>query len=329
MTTATQDAPEVNRPLEDAQATIDVVGDNSPEQSDDGTVVYTEEIPTGDTVPQESIEEQPPEQATEEDWEHKYKVLKGKYDKEVPRLYKEIKQLKKEKEQLLRRLEFLEQFIEMQKMQATVQPQSPQAPQSTDIIEEDEEIKRFKEEYPEVYKMIEKLLKSTVGQIENKVTQTVSSITQQQFEAQLTALVPEWRMLNSDPGFIEWLQVTDPITGLTRHQLLLMAYEKKDATAVANFFKRYLQERNQPFEEETMNDSQMRQQSAPAKRNVAPPHRRVSSSVRESSKKIFKESEIREFYKLCALGKISPEQKAKMEKEITEAIIENRVLLGK
>ncbi len=315
----TQDAPEVKRPLEDANAYVDMTGEDFGVPAEE----MPEEQAMDETVPQEQPEEQP---SKEEDWEHKYRVLKGKYDKEVPRLHRKIKQLEKDKEQLIKRLELLEQLLSTQTMQ--MQTQSPQAPQQgTSIVaEEDEDLKKLKDEYPELYRALNKMLSNIAKQFESKISETTTKLTQQQFEAQLTALVPEWRILNSDPSFISWLQEIDPNTGLTKHQLLLMAYERRDANAVAKFFRKYLQERDISFNEEPMNTSN---NTAPARKNVAPPHRRTSSSVRETSKKLFKESEIREFYRLCALGRISPEQKAKMEQEIVNAIIENRVILGK
>jgi len=307
-----QDAPEVKveRPQDDAQAYIDLEGQGAEQPQEPAP--QEQEAVSGETVQQPS--EQPPEQ---EDWEHKYRVLKGKYDKEVPRLHKEIKQLRREKEELYRRLELLERVVSMQKQQS----ETPQAPQ---VEEEDEEIKKFKEDYPEIYRAIERILqKKVLSKVEKELGDLSKNVTEQQFYAQLTSLVPEWRELNTDPDFLAWLQEEEGDTGLTRHQLMLSAYEQGNAPAVAKFFKRYLaQQRN--------NDSEpVEKKPAPATKNVAPPHRKTSSSVREGAKKIFKESEINEFYRLCALGKISPEQREKMEKEIIDALVEGRVLLGK
>lgn len=266
------------------------------------------------------VEEQPVEEApqpyqaeeVEEDWEHKYKVLKGKYDSEVPRLIKELKRLRREKEELSSRLDLLEKMVTMQKISSAPSEEEKKE-------EEDEEIKKFKEDYPDIYKAMEKLLMKKFGKVENRIKDMSTQMTQQQFFAQLTALVPEWQKLNTDPDFLDWLQEVDPSSGYTRHQLMLYAYNQMDVNGVARWFKKYLSE-----VENKMNE---KEQSL-ASKNVAPPHRKITKAS-ELPKRTYTESEIRKFYTDVALGKIPPDKREKLEEEYTRALLEGRVIFGK
>lgn len=293
------DAPQVIQPTDDASAVIDLTGQQEPEGA-----ISVDTEPTTQMV-------QPTDEG--EDWQHKYEVLKGKYDKEVPRLHREIKLLKREKEDLLKRLALLESVV------TNIQQQQRQAPQAPSQDIEDEELKRFAEEYPEVYKSVAKLLEKKLKTVEATVQSQASMMAQQNFYSRLTALVPDWERLNTDPDFIDWLQEPEGETGFTRHQLMLMAFEKGDADRVASFFKRFIAQSQQ--------DGSQSPYKARADKNVYPPQRKQVQQ--EPSKKMFTESEIKEFYRLSALGKIDPKKKQALEAEILSALAENRVIYGK
>ena len=275
----------------------------------------TEEIPVGEEGEEPSGEEPP---SGDVDWEHKYRVLQGKYNAEVPRLHKELKQLKREKEELLARLSLLEQMVVQLQAQQTAAPSAE--PATAQPEEEEEELKLLKENYPEVYNAITKLLEKT---IHKQVEPKLHEVSEQTFYTQLTTIVPDWQSINTDPEFIEWLNQADPISGFTRMQLLRQAYEQKDVNRVARFFIAYKEEK------------QKAQQSAstppPAAKNVAPPQRKTapSSPTGRGSKKVFKQSEVEEFYKLAAMGKIPLDERKRMEEEILRAVMENRILYGK
>jgi len=292
--------------------------DHPPADVDDPDGVAPEEGDTPEEPEAEPVEpseepegKEPEEPEDQEDkWEHKYKVLKGKYDKEVPALHKEIKRLRRDNEELRARIALLEQMItQMRSVQ-----ESPEQPED----EEDEALRSLKENYPEIYTAISKLLEKKIKrEVEPKVARTADEI----FYAQLTALVPEWQKLNVDPDFLDWLDERDPVSGFTRKQLLHIAYEKRDAQAVANFFKKYLEEQRGTEEPEPATPP-------PATKAVAPPARRTKKSGKPT-KKIWKQSEVEALYKKAALGKIDPNEWKKLEKELVEAALEGRVLYGK
>lgn len=262
-----------------------------------------------------SQEEQP---SSQEDWEHKYKVIKGKYDKEVPRLHKELKQLKEDRDRLYARVTLLEQILASTQTASSAPKQS--AKEDEDV---DEDLKKVKEEYPELFNAVAKLIEKKISrEVKPELDTIKTSTAKNSFLSRLSTLVPEWETLNTDPAFLSWLSERSvEIPTRTRHQLMLDAYNQGDAEAVAAFFRRYLEEQKQ---------AEQVQASAPATKVTAPPHRKTMSSTKDTSgKKIFKESEIRDFYLKAAQGLIPPDKKKAMEEEIIRAMLEDRVLLGR
>lgn len=256
------------------------------------------------------------EEPKEENWEHKYRVLQGKYDKEVPRLNKELKRLRKENADLLRRIELLELMIAQQASAST-----PQSSGSGGRDEDaDPEIEKLRQEFPEVYAAVEKLLNKKLSTAVNKIEEVKTQVEKGNFFSRLDAEVPDWRELNSDPDFLDWLKEIDENTGFKRHDLLLLAYQKGDVPTVAKFFKAFK-------EKEAMSKSS----PAPAVKGTAPVSRQSSAPTRASevNKKMWKESEIREFYKMAAVGRISPSEYEKVDAEIRRAALENRILYGR
>jgi hypothetical protein len=52
-----------------------------------------------------------------------------------------------------------------------------------------------------------------------------------------------WRDWNQDPEFLNWLKLSDPLSGLNRHQLLTAAFASGDSARVRNFFAGFFSER--------------------------------------------------------------------------------------
>lgn len=270
---------------------------------------------------EQQAEQQPTEEKPEEDegdFKQKYLTLKGKFDKEVPRLYKELNSLKKEKSMLLNRVSFLEQVVSDY---LKAKEQAASATQQSQAEEEDPDVRKLKEDYPEVYSAVEKLLRSRIYPEINKLR--VDSA-QTSFYSSLDALVPEWRQLNSDPDFLDWLkQPSDEIPTMSRHQLMLMSFSQGDANAVAGFFRKYLSVL-------AGKQQSQKQQRTPGATASDPPHRSSTASVpSQGGKEYFTESDIKDFYTKVALGRIPEPYKTEMEKKILAAIADNRILYGK
>lgn len=284
----TDDTPQIQQ-VEDAS--VEVLPDNPQD--------FISDKPVSEEYQSQQQEAETYQQ--QENWEHKYRVLKGKYDKEVPRLQKEINLLKREKEQLIAKLELLETVIKEQQLQQK---------QATENIE-DEDVELLKKEYPEIYKAIEKLLSK---KITPQIEQVKQASSQELFFAKLSSIVPDWQKLNTDPDFLDWLaQPSEEIPSKTRHQLMLQLFNEGDVEGVAQFFIKYKR--------------LTQRQPAKAQGDVMPTTRKQNSEY-QASKRLFKESEIKRFYTDVALGKYSQQERERIEKEITQAVLENRILYG-
>jgi hypothetical protein len=72
---------------------------------------------------------------------------------------------------------------------------------------------------------------------------TQETLTQQQAAAALDRdpdIGPHWRRINSDDGFIAWLNQPDPFSGHLRMNLLRDAYAQGDVYRTGQFFRSYL-----------------------------------------------------------------------------------------
>ena len=241
-------------------------------------------------------EVQEPEQKPAVDWEHKYKTLQGKYNAEIGRLQASLRDLQAENEALKTELKTLKEMIEKQNRSAT----------------DDEILQNLKDSFPELYDVLKQMssrfvTRDELEKLKSEVTQEFKPIFRTTFESQLTALVPDWQELNVDPEFINWLQQKAPFSTKTLHELMLEAFNQGDAQAVAQFFIEYKKQR-------TPQPSQ----------NVAPAGRQVVQQT--TSPRLIKREEITKFYRDCALGKYTPEEKARKEAEIARAIKEGRVI---
>lgn len=167
-----------------------------------------------------------------------YNTLRGKYDSELPELYRSVKALTEE-------------------VASLKSAPAPQKPAET----VPEVVTALQESHPAMVEAITYLAKKaaseainsavsdTVKPLEerlNMTARTVKETAEERFERTLDEQVKgDWRMIDKDPKFIEWLNVSDRYTGVTRLDLLRRAYQSGLAGTVANFFNDYLSETGQ------------------------------------------------------------------------------------
>lgn len=179
------------------------------------------------------------------DWKQKYSVLKGKYDAEVPRLSQDVRDANS-------RITNLEDKITGLATQTIVEEP---AASRTDFTPE--EVADYGEDLLDVIGRKARMIVETeyLPQM-NKLNSEVSTLRTQlgetgqkvgKFEtnevfAQLDATVKDWRTINTDPVFHEWLDQTDPYSGQTRKDLMLNAFNRKNAHQVRAFFNGFMQE---------------------------------------------------------------------------------------
>ena len=112
--------------------------------------------------------------------------------------------------------------------------------------------------------------------------------------------MPNWKEIDNDPRWRQWLLFSDPLNGRPRQSLLNEAIAQGNATRVLSFFRGYLAEAGQSPQP----------QHAPS----AP-----------TSKRTYTRADITRYSDLYRRGRISEADYAKLSADIHAAIGENRI----
>lgn len=206
---------------------------------------------------------QPPQPAAEDPGaEHRYKVLQGKYNAEVPRLQAQTKELAQSNQALQNQLSATQALLANLGQQPQAPHLSQAAPQPSLVTPKEvtefgadlyDFVKRAAAEVaqPMVHTLEERFrpVANTVQQMAPALQQTQEN--QQRTSAQvahetmcngLDAAAPGWEETNTSPEFQAWLDEMDPYAGAKRGAMLAQAYGNGDVTRVANFFTGFQKE---------------------------------------------------------------------------------------
>lgn len=260
--------------------------------------------PQPDAAVAPPVGELPDQQQKEDLWEHRYKVIEGKYRAEVPRLAADNKELRHQ-------VEALTQQMEQLKSQA-------EKPVSSLISEQDRE--KYGDDLLDVMKRAAQEQVASkdqeIAELKRRldmVNQTTAKNSELSFYDHLGRIAPDWVTINSDEGFLKWLDEYDEFTGKTRQDLLSEAEAAKDAERVARFFAKWKATQQQQV---VTNSSALASQVVPdTNRVVSPP----------TGKRFFTRAEIADFYYRARRGEIGNKEMVAMESEIHAATIEGRI----
>lgn len=266
----------------------------------------TDQSVTDESVPASGLSNDPRQSDSQDapkgdDYEHRFKVLQGKYNSEVPRLAAENKELKATLKSLQDQLDDMRS-----------KPAEP--------LVKPEEIEEYGEGLIDVARRIAqeelakkdaaiKKLEAKLEQIEGVTTKTV----ERDFYDSLTDKVPDWSKINADKSFHKWLDEADELTGSRRQDLLSQAEMARDAERVAKFFKAFVK-----ASKKQVADTNMALEGQVAPNNTKAPNT-------PPSKKLWTRGEIREFYERVRRGQISDKEAVTIESDIHAASIEGRV----
>lgn len=203
----------------------------------------------------------PPTDPAEEDWKHKYDVLKGKFDAQEASLRTELNGLR--------------QLVETQ--QATIQahadankrleekgpaPGSDSKPPEIGIDGVDvddysgygDEIVDLASKFNQVLELNKRLLsmvesgggggKSADADRLDRIEQQQRMTAQERYIRTLDAEVPNWRTLNESNEFGRWLNEPDPVSMYRRYDILKNAVDELRADHVVNIFKAFSRDTN-------------------------------------------------------------------------------------
>jgi hypothetical protein len=214
---------------------INVVAVPAPTERTEPRPLLTEQVPAQAQVPAQSqVDPAAPPQvdaaAQPDNWEHRYLSMKGRYD---------------QSQQIMGGMQEQMQSMntELQRLIGRVQQEPPQKRKPV-ITPEDE-----KTYGPELIDLARRAAREELQpQIEqarqesHRSAQRSQGLAEQDVRNQLDAQLPNWRAINTDPGFLQWLRLPDLYSGGVRSNLLTQAFQAASAPRVLAFFKGYLAE---------------------------------------------------------------------------------------
>lgn len=251
------------------------------------------------------------------DWEHRYRSLQGRYDKQQEHVRG-----------------MADQITNLQSVLATVSSMQP-APQAAHELRAEsflspEEITDYGPEFldvvgkkaREIAAPLMNTLQTRINELEQKLGYVGGSIAQtgrDRMFGELDQNLPAWRDINRDPKFFEWLRLPDQYSGAIRHNLLKAAWDRNDTARSLAFFKGFLAEEavvdpayvraSQPSDVPP-NGSQAPQPIPPGQQNgrvplehFAAPGRAKSAAEPPAEKPLIKRSDITKFYADGAAGR--------------------------
>jgi hypothetical protein len=164
-------------------------------------------------------------------------------------------------------------------------------------------------------------IQSTVVPRMNQIEQETETNRATRFTQALDQNAANWRALNNDDNFLNWLDEMDPLAGKARQELLNEAVNGLDAYRAAAFFNAYTREHSTPTPTPAPTpgvNPQLEALVTPGKGRGGAPQPEKPPITRE---------QIAKFYNDVASGKYRsrPEEKAKIESDIFAAQREGRV----
>jgi hypothetical protein len=281
--------------------------------------------------PEPPAEPPPTPPPAEDDWQHKFQTLQGKYNAEVPGLRSQIATLQQQIDELKRA---------PPSSTPASEPEPPPAPARKLITEEDTEtygddlidlMRRVVAETDAGEKArltgeiadLRKQMAAQATQVET-VAGSVTDGRRAQYFTDLAKDVPNYEEVDNSDAFKTWLLEPDEFSGLLRNEILQTAYFAYDVGRTAKVFNAYLaQATPEPPPPPPPVDPQAELAS-----QVSPGQARSTTVfVPDDGKKLWTVAEMDTFYKDVARGEYRGRQAdvARIEADIDRALQEGRV----
>lgn len=269
--------------------------DTAPPVADGGTAPAPEPASAEQRQPAPAAQTAP-ESPT---FEQQYRTLQGMYNADTGRLRHELSQ----RDARIAQLETLLSSMTA----AAPQPQTASAPQTQSLVtpkdmeeygDSIEVMRRVSREeraaadqrIATLEQMLRQLQTSVVPRVE-EVAQRQAQTSEQDFWTRLTTAVPDWRAVNADPKFHQWLLSVDPLAGMPRQALLEDAQRKLDVDRVKSFFATWQAMNGQPTAQPTRNAA-----ASELERQVSPGRSRAGSTSVANTQKTYTAQDISKFF---------------------------------
>jgi len=302
-------------------------GEGTPEKTPEAPQTTSKDAPS----PAETPSNGQGSPGEEENWEHRYRSMKGRYDR-----------VEEHNRQLSSRVTQLESMLAT--MSAPPKEQTPPELQPKRLITPEEEESYGSEFLGVVGKKAEEIIAAREAAFQQRISQlearlgqvqgTVVSSKRDELLRTLADQVPNWEAMNADPDFLAWLRLPDTYSGTIRHELLKAAFERNDAPRVVAFFKGFLAEeaavdpaKGQPNPKGQEQAPPASQKKVPLEQFAAPGRAKSAASSVPAEKPIITRAQIASFYTDKSAGRYrGREAEAQQaEKMIFEAQRDGRI----
>jgi hypothetical protein len=294
--------------------------------------VETFETPAKELAPEVKSEVRD-ENKSEEDqsWEHRYKSMKGRFD----RSQDQIRQMSEQ----ITNLQLVVSNLEMRAPDNDSNNYSKDPSERLITAEEENDYgaeflsvvgKKAREELLPIVRGYEDKISRLEAQLKG-VNGHFAQSAKQKMLSDLDERISNWRDVNKQPEFLEWLELPDLYSGAIRHELLKAAYERNNAPQVAAFFNGFLAEEAamRPAGSAEATNGAPRRAPAVDPASLAAPGRAKSaaSASAPAEKPFFTGAEIAKFYADVASGKFrgNEAEKDRIEAQIFDATRNKRV----
>jgi hypothetical protein len=290
------------------------------------TPVVENVVPSEPSVTPEPANTPAPVTPVTEDWEQKYRVLQGKYDKETALA-------RTENIRLNERISVLEQLLANMSTKPAAPTVNPDDTRSGKKYIKKEDLDEYGQDMVDFVQRAAReaaepeldRLRRENKELEEKVGRNLGESARERMMLQLKNDVPDWEAVNVSEKFLAWLEEVDIFSGLKRRDALTKAYNNNDAARVVGIFKAFKRE-----------DSATDPAPIPSARTpavdkgtlVAPGTPKSSTAAAPGdNKRVWKQAEIAEFYELKRRGRIPAADAQAIERDIAVATKEGRVML--
>jgi len=271
----------------------------------------------------ESVEVKPADTSptdVADDYEQKYKTLRGKYDAEVPRLHQQVKDLTSKVDALHKQASEALKVPTKPKEKVSYVTDADRAEFGEELIDVQRRVaKEVSQEYEGRFEQQEAI----IAELQKQLTQTGNQVGEMGFSQRLAQLVPDFSSIDNDERWVAWLNEHDPMLRGPRRDQAAAAFNAGDAEAVAHYVKLW-KESLAPVEAtgRTVRQAELEKQVAPNRSANS-----VATKAVGKESKVYSEREIKGAWdrirSLNTRGQI--DDAAKLEAEITAAYLEGRV----
>lgn len=249
-------------------------------------------------------------------WKQRFSTVQGVLDAEVPRLTQQAREQTKQIQELLKKLEERE-AEPVRDAQVTSKDDEEFGADlvamvrrtSTEVGKHvvDMALAEFRKEFGAV--------REQVGAVSDRVAQTAS----ERFWGEVETLVPDWKQLDADPRWIDFLDTTPDFSESTYRQLASDAIQKGNAQKIARLVATWKTTFGVPPQAQPRPDPQ-----AELQRQVAPNTAKTGTSVPIGGK-IWSKGEYEQAMDVRNVQRYGPVEAARLEADANQAVADGRV----